>query len=221
LAGVKADTNNLLVATKGQEAQYQKLLVQIQQQESDFFNQLQELENKVIKGGLYIVHITATSPLPKKGTNLFTAPETNSRITQGYGCTSYARCGNKRGPYSGSPHNGIDWASGLGTPIKAIGDGEIIADGIGDPGWGNWVAIRHPSRYNLVSLYAHMSSLVFLPVGTQVKAGQIIGFEGATGKVTGSHLHLSLYKDFFTYVNATGVLYFNYFEGTINPLDYI
>ncbi len=221
LAGAKSETNQVLAVTKGQEAQYQKLLAQAEQQESAFFTQLQELEGQVIKGGTYIVHVTATGPLPKKGTKLFILPETSPRITQPYGCTSYARCGSKKGAYSGAPHNGVDMASGLGTPIRAIGDGVIVADGIKNPGWGNWVAIRHPNQNNLVSLYGHMSSLTFLPVGTEVKQGQVIGYEGNTGNAEGYHLHLSLYKDFFTYVNATGALYFNYFEGTINPLDYI
>lgn len=231
LSGVKSDTNKLLTTTKGQEAEYQKLLLQTRQQETTLFNQLQELENQVIKGGLYIVHVTATPGLPAK-VKLFQLPEDNPHTTQKYGCTSYAqnwgsglilssRSCTSPGPYGGAPHNGIDMASGLGSPVRTIGDGEIVADGIGNPGWGNWVAIRHPNQYNLVSLYAHMSSLVFLPVGTQVKQGQIIGYEGNTGNAEGYHLHISLYKDFFTYVNAVGVLYFNYFDGTVNPLNYL
>ena len=59
------------------------------------------------------------------------------------------------------------------------------------------MAIKHPTKFNLVSVYTHMSALSFLQVGTQVVVGQIIGYEGNTGTVTGSHLHLSVYKDFF------------------------
>lgn len=58
--------------------------------------------------------------------------------------------------------------------------------------------------------------------GTAVRKEDIIGFEGATGNSTGSHLHLSLYNEFFTFVNPrNGQLYFNYFDGTLNPLDYL
>jgi murein DD-endopeptidase MepM/ murein hydrolase activator NlpD len=220
------DKNQLLQNTKGQEAQYQQMLTEVERQESVFFSQLRELETHVIQGGLYIVHVTA-STLPKKGTKLFKWPEEGYRITQGYGCTTYAKCnkknkyGNFIGPYSGAPHNGIDMASGYGSAIYAIADGEIIANGKND-GWGNWVAIQHPNQYNLVSIYSHMSALSFLQVGTPVYAGQVIGYEGSTGKVTGSHLHLSVYKDFFTYISdKSGQLYFNYFEGSINPLDYL
>ncbi len=219
LGQTKTGKNQLLVQTKGQEAQYQKMLAEVERKKSLFFTELKELETKIIQGGLYILRITAIN-LPKKGTKLFVWPEDDYRITQGYGCTSYARCNRARGPYGGAPHNGIDMASGYGSPIKAKGDGEIVANGKND-GWGNWIAIKH-SPYNLVSVYGHLSAFEFLQVGTQVKAGQTIGYEGATGNSTGSHLHLSLYKEFFTYLkDKNGQLYFNYFDGSINPLDYL
>ena len=218
---VTKNKDQLLKDTKNQEAQYQKMLVEVERQQSVFFSQLRELETHVIQGGLYIVHVTADSNLPKKQKGLFKWPEDGKRITQGYGCTTYARCNRKNAPYGGAPHNGIDIASGYGSSIYAIADGEIIANGKND-GWGNWVAIKHPNQYNLVSIYSHMSALSFLQVGTSVYAGQVIGYEGATGKVTGSHLHLSVYKDFFTYVSdKNGQLYFNYFEGSVNPLDFL
>ncbi|MDP3697082.1 MAG: peptidoglycan DD-metalloendopeptidase family protein [Candidatus Taylorbacteria bacterium] len=219
LGQTKTGKNQLLVQTKGQEAQYQKMLAEVERKKSLFFTELKELETKIIQGGLYILRVTATN-LPKKGTKLFVWPEEDYKITQGYGCTTYARCNRARGPYGGAPHNGIDMASGYGSPLKAIGDGEIVANGKND-GWGNWIAIKHPP-YNLVSVYGHLSAFEFLQVGTQVKAGQTIGYEGATGNSTGSHLHLSVYKEFFTYLkDKNGQLYFNYFEGSVNPLDYL
>ena len=219
LAQTKTGKNQLLTQTKGQEAQYQKMLTEVEQKKSLFFTELKELETKIIQGGLYILRVQAEN-LPKKGAKLFIWPEEDYRITQGYGCTTYARCGRSRGPYGGAPHNGIDITAGYSSPIKAIGDGEIIANGKND-GWGNWIAVKHPP-YNLVSLYSHLSAFEFLRVGTQIKAGQIIGYEGSTGNTTGSHLHISLYKEFFTYIKEkSGQLYFNYFEGSINPLDYL
>ena len=219
LTQTKTGKNQLLTQTKGQEAQYQAMLAEVERRKSLFFTELKEIETKVIQGGLYLLHVKAENIPPKK-TKLFQWPEDDYRITQGYGCTAYARCNRSRGPYGGAPHNGLDMASGYASPIKSIGDGEIIANGKND-GWGNWVAIKHPP-YNLVSLYGHMSAFEFLQVGTQVRAGQIIGYEGATGNATGSHVHLSLYKEFFTYVKEkNGQLYFNYFDGSINPLDYL
>jgi murein DD-endopeptidase MepM/ murein hydrolase activator NlpD len=216
LAGATQVKNTILTQTKGQEAQYQKMLTEIEKKEATFFKELRALETSIVAGGLYLVHIQATGT-PKKGTKLFSKPMDGAYITQSYGMTTYAR----RGAYGGAPHNGVDYAAGYGSSIKAIGDGEIIANGSND-GWGNWVAIRHPNQFNLVSLYSHMSALSPLKVGTQVAVGQVIGYEGKTGHVTGSHLHLSIYKDFFTYIHDTkSQLYFNYFEGSLNPLDYL
>lgn len=214
LAGVKSARDKVLQATKGQEAAYQKQIADIEKQKAAFFKELRELELKVISGGLYIVRIKAES-VPPPGTKLFSWPEDNYRLTQGYGMTAYA----KRGAYGGSPHNGLDMAAGYGSPIKAIGDGLIVANG-SNSGWGNWVAIQHPN--NMVSVYGHMSSLSALRVGNGVARGQVIGYEGTTGNVTGSHVHLSLYTEFFTYLKpTTNELYFNYFDGSVNPASYL
>jgi septal ring factor EnvC (AmiA/AmiB activator) len=140
LSQTKSSKDNLLKITKGQEAQYQKMLQDIEIKKSLFFTELKEIETNIIQGGLYLVHIKADS-LPKRGTMLFTWPEERKRITQQYGMTPYAR--SKYRPYGGAPHNGLDMAIGYGSQIHAIGDGEIIANGKND-GWGNWVAIKHP-----------------------------------------------------------------------------
>lgn len=211
LGGVKGGKDQLLKQTKGQETQYQKLLNDVERKQAEFFTELQILEKNIVIGGLYIMHVTAKG-VPPRGTKIFKWPEDDYYITQGYGMTARA----KRGAYGGSPHNGIDMASGFGSAIKTIGDGQIVANGT-NSGWGNWVAVRHTN--DMVSLYAHMSAFG-LPVGSKVKTGDTIGFEGSTGNSTGSHVHLSLYKDFFTY-EKKGQTYFNYFEGTVNPTDYL
>ena len=215
LDSVKYQKDSLLKKTKGQEALYQKQLQDVEKKKAAFFAEMQKLESQVIAGGLYIVHVTADH-VPAKGTKIFRKPEDDTRLTQGYGMTTYAR----RGAYGGAPHNGYDFSAGFGSPILAIGAGTVLARGTND-GFGNWVAIQHPN--NLVSIYGHMSSFnLSTPVGTLLAEGQVIGYEGSTGNSTGSHVHLSLYKDFFTYINEkNGQVYFNYFEGSLNPGDYI
>ena len=120
---------------------------------------------------------------------------------------------------------------GLASPIKAAAGGKIAAKGSQsctnyvnrscNGFWGNWVAIDHPG--GLVTLYSHLSEPSVKNVGEDVKVGEIIGYEGATGNVTGPHLHFSVYTEFFTYNDPeSGIIRFSYnFEGTINPLDYL
>ena len=131
--------------------------------------------------------------------------------------TTYA----KRGAYGGAIHNGIDLVSGFGSPIFAIGSGVVLASG-NNAGFGNWVAIKHDAGGGMVSVYGHMISPTPLRIGGAVTTDSIVGYEGNTGNSTGAHLHLSLYKDFFTYLNPkNNQLYFNYANGSVNPLDYL
>lgn len=214
LNGTRNGKDDLLDRTKGQEAIYQKLLDETERKEAEFFAELKQFEARALATGAFIVHVTASN-MPSRGTKLFQWPEEDYRVTQGYGYTRYAR----RGAYGGAPHNGMDIAAGYGSPIRPVANGKILASGHND-GFGNWVAVRHD--YDLVSIYAHLNAPSGLANGTAVAVGDIIGYEGATGNTTGSHLHLSIYKDFFTYINEkNGQLYFNYFDGSINPLDYL
>ena len=85
------------------------------------------------------------------------------------------------------PHRGVDYAAPSGTPIKAAGDGKVIFRGP-KSGYGNAVILQHGG--NITTLYAHMSRFASKArVGTRVRQGQTIGYVGATGLVTGAHLH--------------------------------
>jgi murein DD-endopeptidase MepM/ murein hydrolase activator NlpD len=216
LSRSKTSKNQLLAQTRGQEAQYQKLLSGVEKKQAEFFAELQKLEAEAVKAGAYIIHITADR-IPPKGSRIFQWPYEDFYFTQSYGMTSYA----KRGGYGGAPHNGVDISAGYGEPVYPMAEGVVLASGHNN-GWGYWLAIRHPNLGNLVTLYAHLRSPAALANGTPVSKSSIIGYEGSTGNSTGSHLHLSVYSDFFTYINPkNNQLYFNYFEGTLNPLDYL
>ncbi len=85
------------------------------------------------------------------------------------------------------PHRGVDYAAPSGTPIKASGDGKVIFRGV-KSGYGNVVILQHGG--NITTLYAHMSRFVGkVRSGSRVRQGQTIGYVGATGLVTGAHLH--------------------------------
>lgn len=84
-----------------------------------------------------------------------------------------------------NPHAGLDVAVGLGAPIKAPADG-VVAN-TGDYFFnGNTVFIDHGQ--GLISAYMHMSR-IDVRHGQPVKKGEILGAVGATGRVTGPHLH--------------------------------
>ncbi|MCJ0869673.1 peptidoglycan DD-metalloendopeptidase family protein [Streptomyces sp. AP-93] len=91
-----------------------------------------------------------------------------------------------------SGHNGVDIAADVGTPIYAVGDGEVTISGYtGD--YGQWIRILHPD--GRISEYGHMSRRDVFE-GDRVVAGQQIALVGAEGtNVDGPHLHLRIWGD--------------------------
>jgi murein DD-endopeptidase MepM/ murein hydrolase activator NlpD len=91
------------------------------------------------------------------------------------------------------PHRGVDYAAKSGTPIMASGNGKIVH--LGRKGnYGKTIVIQHGTSIN--TLYAHMSGYYKdLKVGSRVTQGQVIGYIGATGAVTGPHLHYEFRVD--------------------------
>lgn len=87
-----------------------------------------------------------------------------------------------------SPHNGTDWATPTGTPIVSTGDGVVIMTRK-HPYAGNYVVIQHGSRYK--TRYLHLSKIL-VRKGQKISRGQRIGLSGATGRVTGPHIHYEL-----------------------------
>ena len=100
----------------------------------------------------------------------------------------------------GSFHRAIDLRAVVGTPVYAAEDGTVdwvqTWDGhstSGDQSYGNLVRIRH-ADYNggkLQTLYAHLEKSK-VKYGQAVKEGELIGYSGSTGNVTGPHLHFEV-----------------------------
>lgn len=84
------------------------------------------------------------------------------------------------------PHQGIDIAAPVGEPILAPAKGKVIYSGNKSGGYGNTVEIDH--GYGYVTRFAHTSRLL-VRAGETVERGQIIAEVGATGLVSGPHLH--------------------------------
>jgi murein DD-endopeptidase MepM/ murein hydrolase activator NlpD len=99
-------------------------------------------------------------------------------------------------------HTGIDIPLKVGSPVYAAGSGRVAWSGFGlmsgetnpDDPYGLAVVIRHDFGYQgqtLYTVYGHLSE-TNLVIGQPVKSGEVIGLSGATGKVTGPHLHFEV-----------------------------
>ena len=102
-------------------------------------------------------------------------------------------------------HNGVDmWSSKEPCEIKAFCGGTVLNAGPskvkksdGEPGgFGYYVSVRHMINGEYyTSLYAHMvKGSLKVKKGDKVEAGQVLGIMGATGNVTGKHLHWEIWK---------------------------
>ncbi|MCX4569622.1 M23 family metallopeptidase [Streptomyces viridodiastaticus] len=113
----------------------------------------------------------------RKRLNTFVSP-----IPGSYVSTSYQSGG---AIWSSGSHTGIDFHAASGTPVQSVGVGTVVEAGWGGA-YGNQVVIKmHDGTH---TQYAHLSSIA-VSVGQEVTAGQQIGLAGATGNVTGAHLH--------------------------------
>ncbi|MFI9569672.1 M23 family metallopeptidase [Streptomyces rishiriensis] len=90
--------------------------------------------------------------------------------------------------WSSGYHTGVDFVVPTGTTLKAVGAGTVVSAGWGGA-YGNQVVIRLADGY--YAQYAHLSQLS-VSAGQTVTAGQQIGLSGATGNVTGPHLHFEI-----------------------------
>jgi lipoprotein NlpD len=91
----------------------------------------------------------------------------------------------KFGPRWLSFHEGIDLAAGIGAPIRAAHDGQVVYSNDGLRGYGNLVVLR---TEDLLTVYAHNRSNV-VRLGQHVRKGDVIAYVGETGKASGPHLH--------------------------------
>jgi murein DD-endopeptidase MepM/ murein hydrolase activator NlpD len=118
---------------------------------------------------------------PRRWSGPFVLP-VDGRPTSNFGTRSY---------YNGqprSPHAGVDFVGETGTPVRAANHGRVV---VSAPMYftGNTIVIDYGDR--LFSIFAHLSEL-HANVGDTVEPTTIVGLVGATGRVTGPHLHWSV-----------------------------
>lgn len=121
---------------------------------------------------------------------------------------------NRKHPITGeiTYHSGTDFAQSGYHEIKASADGVVTHTGSAG-NYGNRVIIEHNINGDVWNtLYAHLrNNSIKVKVGDKVKQGQVIGVMGATGRVTGQHLHFELHKGKWNSARSNAV----------DPMDYL
>ncbi|MEU6845379.1 M23 family metallopeptidase [Streptomyces sp. NPDC046716] len=113
----------------------------------------------------------------RKRLNSFVAPISGSYVSTAYKASS--------GLWSSGSHTGIDFHAASGTAVHAVGSGTVVEAGWGGAYGNNIVIKMNDGTY---TQYGHLSS-IGVSVGQSVTPGQQIALSGATGNVTGPHLH--------------------------------
>ncbi|MEV7780549.1 LysM peptidoglycan-binding domain-containing M23 family metallopeptidase [Kitasatospora sp. NPDC088351] len=136
------------------------------------------------------------APVTVAGVASYVSPVASPKLGTAYGVAGSM--------WSSGHHTGADFVVSTGTPLRAVAGGTVVKAGNGGA-YGNEVEIKlADGKY---AQYAHLSS-IGVRIGQTVTAGQQIGLSGATGNVTGPHLHFEI---------RTGAGY-----GTdVNPIAYL
>ncbi|CAM5450351.1 M23 family metallopeptidase OS=Streptomyces alboniger OX=132473 GN=CP975_26950 PE=4 SV=1 [Streptomyces alboniger] len=113
----------------------------------------------------------------RKRLNAYVAPISGSYVSTGYEASSSL--------WSSGSHTGIDFHASTGTTVHAVGSGTVVEAGWGGS-YGNQIVIK--MNDGTYTQYGHLSS-IGVSVGQAVTPGAQIGLSGATGNVTGPHLH--------------------------------
>jgi murein DD-endopeptidase MepM/ murein hydrolase activator NlpD len=122
----------------------------------------------------------ATQSSDTTGSSGYTLPVTGATIGTGYRVAGAM--------WSSGYHTGVDFVVPTGTSLKAVAAGTVVSAGWGGA-YGNQVVIKLNDGY--YAQYAHLSQLS-VSAGQTVTEGQQIGLSGATGNVTGPHLHFEI-----------------------------
>lgn len=133
----------------------------------------------------------AAAPVVKKSAGVGAAVSGGSSSYAGYFLRPISGGTRTQGVHG---YNGVDLAAPQGTPIYASATGDVIVakEGGWNGGYGSYVVITHDNGTQ--TLYAHQSR-IGVAAGQRVSQGEVIGYVGATGKVsgpTGSHVHFEI-----------------------------
>lgn len=213
VAGVQSqiDKINQYIGKLNQQSEhYQKLMAQADAEKEKFRNEIDTLVNNVgSTGSGQVVPGGDAQHNFEVSTMGIICPLQNIKVAVREYSWNHAKRGNHNtamdlGSYSGSSE---------GKPIYSVADGKVIKASY-DAYSGNYILIDHGN--GVVTYYGHCSSMI-VGAGSKVQQGQVIGYVGHTGYVTGPHLHFEIR------VNGKQVTPENYLRnssgGFISPIN--
>jgi len=212
---ITGEKSQLLRESKSQESEFQKLVHEREKKQRLIQDELIGIEEELRRQ-------IDPSSLPQEINGILGWPTEKPEITQGFGFTQFATTYGSD-IYKGKGHNGIDFRAAMGTRILASADGIVKDFGDTDPickggSYGKWVLIEHPN--NLMTIYGHLSQ-VLVQRGQAVRRGDTIAYSGATGYVTGPHLHFTVYASNTYKLAKTNHCGMVPAGGYLNPLVYL
>lgn len=190
LAGLRYQSNEDLIASLEEKVKQLRHRIAAQDKSYDTLQHLVETKEQMLAA------IPAIQPVSNKDL---------SHIASGFGY--------RIDPIYKTPkmHTGLDFASAIGTPIYATGNGTVSYTGFEEKGYGNHVIIDH--GYGYQTLYGHMVRIKVRP-GQRVKRGEVIGWVGSTGKSTGPHCHYEVMR------NGQKIDPIHYFFNDLTAVEY-
>lgn len=151
------------------------------------------LEAKLSGLQVFNEHWDTTQIFAYKSVELKDLPEmTDIKLIADYNdfCAPYiAKIRSSYGPRGRRSHNGVDLPLKVGEPIRATFEGKVRYSTYNSGGFGNLVIVRHSN--GLETWYGHLSRRN-VNINDYVKAGDVIGYGGSTGRSTGPHLHFEV-----------------------------
>ena len=215
LVTAKANKESVATQLKTTQQEKNKYVKELTQEEAKLEKELSELKNhessissKIKKmQAAYDAEIAAKkkAEAAKKSSGSSSNSSSSNKSSSSYGFgwpvanpvigTGYGVSGRY---WSSGYHTGLDFRASSGTAVYSIGDGQVFDTGY-NSAYGNYVEIYHGN--NVYSFYAH-ASRVQVSAGQKVTKGQQIMLSGATGNVTGPHLHFEIRTPGYRYANC-------------------
>jgi murein DD-endopeptidase MepM/ murein hydrolase activator NlpD len=182
LESARQEQNTVRQEVVAQEREQASVLTEVRSRKAEFQSQIAALrrESDSISGLLRGLQ-SGQTPQPS-GKGVLAVPTPGARVTSTFGPRVHPIFHDVR------YHDGVDFGSGYGTPIRAAADGVVVHAGPRG-GYGTTLIVDHGRA--LATLYAHQSSLA-VGNGQRVTRNQVIGYVGSTGFSTGPHLHFEV-----------------------------